>query len=453
MSETLRFPEGFVWGAATAAFQIEGGASERGECIWDQFCRWPGKVFRGDTGNLADDHYHRYREDVALMADLGLRGYRFSISWPRVLPEGGGEVNEKGLDFYDRLLDELLKARIEPYVTLYHWDLPSALQRLGGWATRDTALRFAEYADLVARRLGDRALKWITHNEPWVVAFLGHLEGVHAPGWEDLGLALQVAHHVLLSHGMAADALRARGNNATRVGITLNLSPTYPESNRPEDVAAAARHDGYLNRWFADAVFLGRYPEDMWALYGYRVPRVAPGDMELAARPVDFLGVNYYSRAVVRALPGSFLGYTSAHPDGEYTAMDWEVYPQGLTDLLVRLAKDYGSPKMYITENGCAYEDVLTADGRVHDAKRIDYLAAHFAAAHRAIEQGVHLKGYFVWSLLDNFEWAYGYSRRFGITYVDYETQMRILKDSARFYASVIAENGVEAQAGSLHSA
>jgi len=444
MDGALHFPEGFVWGAATAAFQVEGEVAERGECIWDQFCRWPGKVFRGDTGDVADDHYHRYCEDVALMAGLGLKGYRFSISWPRVFPQGAGEVNDKGLDFYDRLVDELLKAGIEPYVTLYHWDLPSALQRLGGWAARESAYRFAEYAEVVASRLGDRVRKWITHNEPWVVAFAGNLNGVHAPGWEDMGLALQVAHHVLLSHGLATDALRGQGDNSTQVGITLNLAPAYPASDSPADAAAAARHDGYLNRWFLDPVFRGQYPEDMWNLYAYMVPRVAPGDMEIIARLVDFLGVNYYSRAVVKHAQGGFLDYATLHPAGEYTAMDWEVYPQGITDLLVRLATDYGSPVMYITENGCAYEDVLAADGQVHDAKRVDYLRAHFSAAHKALEQGVRLRGYFAWSLMDNFEWAYGYSRRFGITYVDYKTQRRILKDSARYYASVIAANAVE---------
>lgn len=444
MDEILAFPEGFVWGTATAAFQVEGGASERGECIWDQFCRWPGKVFRGDTGDVADDHYHRYREDVALMANLGLRGYRFSISWPRVLPEGKGVISQKGLDFYDHLVDELLEAKIEPYVTLYHWDLPSALQRLGGWAARDCAYRFAEYVRVVVERLGDRVHKWITHNEPWVVAFLGHFYGIHAPGWEDLGLALQVAHHVLLSHGLATDVLREEGDSSTQVGITLNLAPAYPASPSADDVAAAARQDGYLNRWFLDPVFKGQYPEDMWGLYGYRVPRVAPGDMETIARAIDFLGVNYYSRSVVKHAQGAFLDYTTVRPAGEYTAMDWEVYPQGMTDLLLRLDKDYGSPVMYITENGCAYEDVLAADGQVHDAKRVEYLRAHFQAAHRAIQQGVQLRGYFVWSLMDNFEWAYGYSRRFGIVYVDYETQRRIPKDSARYYASVIAANAVE---------
>lgn len=445
MSQMLHFPVGFVWGAATASFQIEGGTAERGQCIWDDFCRWPGKVHNGDTGDVADDHYHRYQEDVALMAALGLQAYRFSISWPRVLPEGHGRINALGLDFYDRLVDELLKAEITPFVTLYHWDLPSALQRVGGWASRDSAYRFADYASVVADRLGDRVRHWITHNEPWVVAFAGNHSGRHAPGWEDLSLALQVAHHVLVSHGLSVPILRERGNEATQVGITLNFSPAYPATESAADVAAAKRHDGYFNRWFMDPVFKGYYPEDSWELYGYRVPRVAPGDLEIISRPIDFLGVNYYSRAVIQEARGEFLDYATVHPAGEYTAMDWEVYPQGLVDLLVRLARDYGVPPMYITENGCAYEDTLTPDGRVHDGKRVAYLKAHFAAAHKAIEEGVPLIGYFPWSLLDNFEWAHGYSRRFGIVYVDYDSQQRIRKDSADYYASVVARNAIEA--------
>lgn len=443
MSPELRFPEGFVWGTATASFQIEGGRDERGDCIWDDFCRWPGKVFAGDTGDVADDHYHRYAEDVALMADLGQKAYRFSVSWPRVLPEGAGEVNEKGVDFYSRLVDALLARNIVPYVTLYHWDLPSALQRLGGWAARDSIFRFQDYAALMADRLGDRVKHWITHNEPWVVAFLGNLQGLHAPGWEDLGLALQVGHHALVSHGLAAQALRARGGDDAQVGITLNFSPAYPASDSPEDASAARMHDGYSNRWFLDPVFEGRYPQDMWDAFGYQVPRVAAGDMELASQPIDFLGVNYYTRAVIEHDAHGWLGYHTLKPAGEYTAMDWEVFPQGLTDLLLRLTRDYGAPPLYITENGCAYEDVVSGDGQVHDPQRVEYLRQHLAACHAAIAQGAPLKGYFCWSLLDNFEWALGYSRRFGIVYVDYATQRRIPKDSARFYASVASRNAL----------
>jgi beta-glucosidase len=444
MAQLRQFPEGFVWGTATASFQIEGGRNERGDCIWDDFCRWPGKVHAGDTGDVADDHYHRFCDDVALMAELGQNAYRFSISWPRVLPEGAGEVNEKGLDFYSRLVDELLARGIDPYVTLYHWDLPSALQRMGGWAARDTIYRFQDYAAVVADRLGDRVKNWITHNEPWVVAFLGNLHGQHAPGWEDLGLALQVGHHTIVSHGLAVQALRARGGADTRVGITLNFSPAYPASDRAEDVAAARMHDGYSNRWFLDPVFEGRYPQDLWDAYGYQVPRVAPGDMELGSQPIDFLGVNYYTRAVVQHDPRGWLGYRTLKPEGEYTAMDWEVFPQGLTDLLVRLTRDYGAPPLYITENGSAYEDVVSEDGQVHDPQRVAYLRQHLAACLDAIEQGVPLKGYFAWSLVDNFEWAFGYSRRFGIAHVDFGTQRRTLKDSARFFAAVIAQNAVE---------
>jgi len=445
MGEMFLFPEGFVWGTATASFQIEGGIEERGRCIWDDFCRWPGKVLNGDTGDVADDHYHRYGEDVALMQSMGLNGYRFSISWPRVLPEDVGKVSDKGLGFYDRLVDALLEAGITPYVTLYHWDLPSALQRVGGWTVRDTAYRFADYAAVVAERLGDRVSHWITHNEPWVVAFLGNMMGIHAPGWEDVSQALQVAHHLLLSHGLSVPILRLAGGEQTQVGITLNLSPAYAASDSEADLAAARVHDGHHNRWFLDPVLKGSYPEDMWSLYGYRVPRMDVDDLEVIARPMDFLGVNYYTRALIEADPeGGLLGTRSLHPAGEYTAMDWEVFPQGLTDLLVRLDKDYCHPALFITENGCAYEDLLTKDGAVHDVKRADYYRKHLLACHNAISQGVDLRGHFAWSLLDNFEWSFGYSRRFGLTFVDFNAQARYLKDSGRQYARIVAANGLE---------
>jgi len=444
MAKVLRFSDDFLWGTATASFQIEGGIDERGWCIWDDFCRWPGKVFQGDTGDVADDHYGRYREDVALMADLGMQAYRFSISWPRVLKSGVGEVNETGLVFYDRLVDELLEKGITPYVTLYHWDLPWELHRVGGWAARDVAYRFADYVQVVANRLGDRVTNWITHNEPWVVAFLGYWFGVHAPGWQDGGLALQAAHHVLLSHGLATPILRA-SNPEARVGITLNLSPVYPASDSEADRIAARRQDGFANRWFLDPVYKGSYPQDMWELAGPIAPRIMDGDMEIISRPLDFLGINYYTRSLVQANDQDPMGATNLHPEGEYTAMDWEVYPQGLTDLLVRVEQDYHPGDIYITENGCAYEDTLTPEGRVHDVKRTAYLQSHFAAAHDAISQGVPLKGYFVWSLMDNFEWAYGYSRRFGIVYVDFDTLQRYPKDSALFCKQVAQSNSVEA--------
>lgn len=444
MADILRFPEGFVWGTATASFQIEGGIEERGWCIWDDFCRWPGKVHQGDTGDVADDHYHRYREDVALMSELNMGAYRFSISWPRVLKSGVGEVNEPGLDFYDRLVDELLAKGIEPYVTLYHWDLPWELHRLGGWAARDIVHRFADYTEVMAKRLGDRVTNWITHNEPWVVAFLGYLFGAHAPGWTDLTLSLKAAHHTLLSHGLAVPILRD-SNPKARVGITLNLYPVYPATDSEADRKAAQNQDGFSNRWFLDPVYRGAYPQDLWDLLGPNVPRVFDGDMEIISRPTDFLGVNYYSRSLVRADSENPMGVSSVRAEGEYTAMDWEVYPQGLTDLLMRVEQDYHPGEIYITENGCAYEDTLTPEGRVHDVKRIAYLRSHFAAAHKAIAQQVPLKGYFTWSLMDNFEWAYGYSKRFGIVYVDLATLQRYPKDSALFCAQVARENAVEA--------
>jgi len=442
---TYAFPDGFVWGAATASFQIEGGRRDRGRCIWDDFCDWPGKVFQGHSGDVADDHYHLFREDVALMADMDLDAYRFSIAWPRVLPDGKGAVLAKGLDFYDALVDELLEHDITPYVTLYHWDLPSALQETGGWVVRDTASLFSDYAEIVANRLGDRVKHWITHNEPWVVAFLGNLMGIHAPGWRDLAVALQIAHHLLLSHGMAVPVLRQASGDGAKVGITLNLSPIYAASDSPEDQQVKMGADGFHNRWFLDPVLRGAYPEDMCAFFDWRMPNVAPDDLETIAVPIDFVGVNYYTRQLVAYSEDAPFGYGSLRPDGQYTAMDWEVFPQGLEDLLVRLAKDYAGTDLYVTENGSAWEDHVSGDGQVHDPDREAYLRSHLAACAKAIDKGVPLRGYFAWSLLDNFEWAYGYSRRFGIIYVDYRTLERVPKDSYKYYATVIAKNAIEA--------
>jgi len=446
MSEHVTFPADFLWGAATASYQIEGAwdADGKGESIWDRFSHTPGKVVNNDTGDVACDHYHRWGEDVRLMQELGLRGYRFSVSWPRVLPSGRGRVAPAGLDFYDRLVDGLLAAGIRPFVTLYHWDLPQALQEIGGWANRDVALYFADYAAVIGRRLGDRVHDWITHNEPWVVAFLGNLMGIHAPGLRDPRLALQVSHNLLVSHGEAARALRDAGDASTRVGITLNLAPVHPATDREADIAAARRHDGYANRWFLDPLFCGAYPADMLELYADLAPQVAPGDMARIQAPIDFLGVNYYTRAVVADDPDTpILRAKGVRVEGpEYTAMDWEVYPVGLYELLTRLQRDYNPPAMYITENGCAFEDVVTPAGEVDDERREAYLREHFRQAHRALSDGVRLRGYFVWSLMDNFEWAYGYTKRFGIVYVDYATQRRIIKRSGRWYRSVIAANG-----------
>jgi beta-glucosidase len=447
MAELLKFPAGFYWGAATSAYQIEGAWNEdgKGESIWDRFCHAPGHILGGDTGDVACDHYHRWQEDVALMKELGLKAYRFSVSWPRVIPAGKGPLNPQGLDFYDRLVDALCKAGIEPLVTLYHWDLPQALQDLGGWANRDIAHYFADYAAVLARRLGDRVTWWATHNEPWVVAWLGYAWGQHAPGLQNLRVALQVAHHLLLSHGLAVDALRD-GSTKARVGIVLNLSPVHAASSKPEDVSAAHRVDGFHNRWFLDPLFWGSYPGDVWALCvgGGLAPEVKPGDMARISRRLDFLGVNYYTRAVVAHDPQAEFQIRHVRVEGsEYTEMGWEVYPPGLYELLVRLHREYKVPALFVTENGAAFQDQLTSEGRVPDERRLSYLREHLTQAYRAIQEGVPLKGYFVWSLLDNFEWAYGYTKRFGLVYVDYATQRRILKDSALWYRRCIAENAV----------
>nr|AIF34060.1 beta-glucosidase family 1 [uncultured bacterium] len=440
---SARFPKGFLWGAATAAYQIEGAWNEdgRSESIWDRFSHTPGKVVNDHTGDIACDHYHRWPEDIALMRKIGLQAYRFSISWPRILPAGNGAVNAAGLDFYDRLVDGLLEAGIQPFATLYHWDLPQVLQDRGGWANRDTVAAFTEYADVVVRRLGDRVKHWITHNEPWCTAFLGNWMGEHAPGLRN-GPALAVAHHVLLSHGEAVPVLRA-GSPGAQVGITLNFSPAYPASESEADRAAALRHDGFFNRWFLDPLYGRGYPADMLEVYGDMMPEVPPGDLERIAVPTDFLGVNYYNRAVIRDDPAAQPLRTGfVEPKGEYTHMNWEVYPDALRALLERLHRDYAPPRMYITENGAAYYDALT-DDRVHDESRIGYLRSHLAACAKAIDAGVPLEGYFAWSLTDNFEWAWGYTRRFGMIYIDYPTQRRIWKDSAHFYAGAIASNGL----------
>jgi len=445
----ITFPKDFIWGSATASYQVEGAVSQdgRGESIWDRFSHTPGKVLNGDTGDVACDHYNRYREDVQLMKELGLKGYRFSIAWPRIYPQGKGQVNQKGLDFYNSLVDELLKAGIEPIVTLYHWDLPQALQDIGGWDNRDVTDYFAEYAFKMYDVLGDRVKKWITHNEPWVVAFIGNAFGEHAPGYKDFALAVRITHHLLLSHAKAVQAYRQSGNDdGGQIGITLNLTPVYPASDSPEDSQAVQFQDGFQNRWFLDPVFKGAYPEDILAFYQekYKAPVIRPGDMELIANnPVDFLGINYYTRSVVKK--GKKDGFDSVehvHPEGKYTEMGWEVYPQGLYDLLMRVHRDYNAPNIYITENGAAFKDDKVVDGMVDDQDRLEYLKLHFEAAHRAIQDGVNLKGYYVWSFMDNFEWAYGYSKRFGIVYVDYETLKRTPKKSALWYRDVIADNG-----------
>jgi len=452
MSELLRFPKGFVWGGATAAFQIEGAWNEDGksESIWDRFCRTPGKVANGDTGDVACDHYHRFPDDIRMMQELGLQAYRFSIAWPRILPDGRGRVNQAGLDFYSRLVDGLLEAGITPFATLYHWDLPQILQDAGGWPSRATAEAFVEYADVVTQHLGDRVKNWMTHNEPWCIAFLSHQIGEHAPGHQNWNEAIQAAHHVLLSHGWAVPVIRRNSPDA-EVGIVLNFTHASAASASQPDQNAARWFDGYFNRWFLDPVYGRRYPADMVEDYtaAGHLPNgmdfVQPGDMEAIAVPTDFLAVNYYTRAILRDEEATDNLPQTVVSSGEETAMGWEIYPAGLYQLLCRLHFAYQIPKIYIAENGCAYSDGPGDDGKVRDERRISYLRRHFAAAQRAIQAGSPVQGYFVWSLMDNFEWAKGYDERFGLVWVDFETQQRIPKESAAWYSGVIGQNGIDA--------
>ena len=439
------FPAGFHWGVATASYQIEGAVSEDGRApsIWDTFAHTPGAVRDGDTGDVADDHYHRWREDVELIAGLGVDLYRFSLAWPRLQPSGRGALNQTGVDFYSRLVDALLERGVQPWVTLYHWDLPQALQDRGGWAERDTAERLAEYAALVAAELGDVISEWITLNEPWVIAFQGHAHGTKAPGVRDWPTALRASHHALLAHGLATQALRAVAP-AARVGITLNLAPVEPSSDHPADAQAAARMDGHLNRWFLDPVLRGRYPDDMLDLYERRCGRldcIEDGDLSLVAAPTEFLGVNYYAPMRVRAdAERGPLGVGPAPPGPHTTAMGWEVDPDGLRRVLTRIAREYGDVAIAITENGASYDDPPATNGRVGDPQRTAYLKSHLAALRAAVEDGVRVERYFVWSLLDNFEWEWGYDKRFGIVHVDFGTQRRTPKDSALWYRDYIAQ-------------
>ena len=439
-SNRFNFPQGFLWGAATAAYQIEGGWNEdgKGESIWDRFSHTPGRVHAGDTGDVAANHYHRWGEDISLMQKLDLQAYRFSISWPRVIPAGCGTVNLAGLDFYDRLVDGLLKADIQPFVTLYHWDLPQALQDVGGWANRDVCGWFADYAAIVAHKLGDRIRHWATFNEPWVVANQGYRIGDHAPGLKDHWLSLQVAHHLLVAHGLAVQAVRAILPQA-ELGIVLNLWPKEAIDDDPDNIPVIEMAWQSNEGWYLDPILRGHYPSDAWRALETIAPVVNAGDMALTAQKLDFLGVNYYSRDVVQG--GHVL---KSVPNSEYTDMGWEIHAPALRRLLNRLKQDYRIPPLYVTENGAAFKDKITHDGQVHDPRRVSYLREHLAQAKLAIDDGVDLRGYFVWSLLDNFEWSHGYSKRFGVTYVDYDTQERLLKDSGQWYAQVIAHNSLD---------
>lgn len=443
------FPKDFLFGVATASYQIEGAWNEdgKGESIWDRFAHTPGMILDGSTGDVACDHYHRFEEDVALMKDLGIDAYRFSISWPRVLPEGRGRVNEKGLDFYHRLIDVLHRAGIRPVVTLYHWDLPQALQDEGGWENPKTCEAFVEYAQILFRALKGKVDLWITHNEPWVVAFPGHYEGRVAPGKRSFQAALLVSRNLLLAHGMVVQSFRETHPGGA-IGIALNLSPAHPATENAEDREAARRFDGYFNRFFLDPLFRGQFPEDMLSWYrskGFTLEPFTPEESSLVAQPLDFLGVNYYSRHIVKRGEEPILEIAFVRPpERNYSDMGWEVYPEGIYELVHRLTSDYAPKAIYITENGYCSPDVPSQDGSIDDTERIAYLKAHLTALHKAISEGCPVKGYFVWSIMDNFEWVFGFSKRFGLVYVDYATQKRTPKKSFFFYQEVIKRRGIE---------
>ncbi len=442
----LNFPEDFLWGAATASYQIEGAYREdgKGENIWDRFSHIPGKIYEGDTGDVACDHYHRYEEDIEIMKKIGLKTYRFSISWARIFPDGSGKPNPKGMEFYKKLVGKLKENGIIPAVTLYHWDLPQKLQDIGGWANRDTVYSFVEYAKYVFDNLGSQVPIWITHNEPFVAAIVGNWIGRHAPGITDFQTALRVAHHLLLSHGLAVKAYRESGHKG-EIGITLNMNPVYPASENDKDKAAVIRFNEYLNKWYADPVLKGAYPADLLEWFGDRglAPEILDGDMSAINQPIDFLGINNYYSSFIRHDEHNWPVYASEIATGrDRTKMDWEINPEGLHDLLVYLDKEYSGIKIIITENGAAFNDIVNFDGKVEDDNRLNYLYKHLEQVHRAIGSGANVKGYYAWSLLDNFEWGHGYSKRFGLVYVDFKTQKRILKKSAHWYGDVIRNNG-----------
>jgi len=444
---SFTFPPDFLWGAATSAYQVEGSplADGAGPSIWERFAHTPHRTKDGDTGDVACDHYRRWRDDVALMTELGLNAYRFSVSWSRVLPEGRGRVNRAGLGFYERLVDALLENGIAPNVTLYHWDLPAALDDLGGWLNRDVAHWFADYATVMFKALGDRVPMWATLNEPWVVTDGGYLHGALAPGHRNLYEAPLASHNLMRSHGAAVQAYRAVAKQ--KVGLVVNLEPKYPHSDRPRDLAAVTRADAYMNRQYLDPALLGSYPEEMREIFGAAWPDFPAEDMALIKQPLDFLGVNYYTRSVTAHSATRWPVHARAvkQRGATYTETEWEVYPQGLTDTLEWVTKRYGRLPLYITENGAAFYDPPSspADGdTVHDPLRVRYYREHLRAAHRAMSNGVDLRGYFAWSLLDNLEWSLGFSKRFGIVHVDFRTLKRTIKESGRYYAEIIRTRG-----------
>ncbi|HUM28177.1 MAG TPA: GH1 family beta-glucosidase, partial [Anaerolineales bacterium] len=425
------FPHNFLWGAATAAYQVEGAWNEdgKGESIWDRFSHTPGKISDQTTGDVACDHYHRYEQDIALMRRLGLKAYRFSIAWTRVLPAGRGRINPKGIDFYDRLIDSLCAANIEPFLTLYHWDLPQALQDEGGWENRDTGLAFADYSALMVKHLGDRVKYWTTFNEPSVVAFDGNLSGEHAPGNRDPRIAYQVAHNLMVAHGLGVQAIRS-ADSKVQAGIVLNLWMADPATDSPEDIAEARAAWDRSESLFLDPIFKGYYSPAVYDLVGENMPKLQDGDMALISQELDYVGINFYSRNLVSATQE-----IDTVPGSEYTEMGWEVCAPAMRRMLVKINNEYRLPPIYITENGAAFKDEVSADGKIHDPRRLDYLKQHFIQTRLAMQDGVDVRGYMVWSLMDNFEWGHGFTKRFGLIRVDYETQQRTFKDSGDWYA------------------
>ena len=440
-----RFPDDFVWGCATSAYQIEGSplADGAGPSIWHRFAHTPGRIENNDTGDVTCDHYRRYESDIGLMQRLGLNSYRFSIAWSRILPEGIGRVNPAGLGFYERLVDGLLAKGIQPMATLYHWDLPAALDDRGGWLNRDSMHWFAEYADIVFRRLDDRIKLWVTHNEPWVVTDGGYLHGVLAPGHRNRFEAPRASHHLMLAHGKAVQAYRATGRH--QIGLVVNIEPKYPASQSEHDLAATRRAEAYMNRQYIEPAIHGRYPAELKEIFGEAWPDWSREDLETIRQPLDYVGVNYYTRSVTRhdhtAWPLYASGVRQKH--ATYTETGWEVFPRGLTDTLLWVANNYGNPPLYITENGSAFFDPPSVDGDLlQDPLRTDYLRRHIRAMHDALRQGADIRGYYAWSLFDNLEWAYGFSKRFGLYHINYETLQRTLKASGQLYAEIIASNG-----------
>lgn len=444
---SMVFPENFIWGTATSAYQIEGAYNEdgKGESIWDRFTHTPGNIRGNNTGDVACDHYHLYEEDLKIMKEMGIKSYRFSISWPRIFPDGKGEPNQRGMDFYRNLVDLLVENDIAPAVTLYHWDLPQKLQDIGGWTNREVADLFVQYARYVFRQLGDKVTIWITFNEPWVSSFIGYWYGGHPPGISDLSLALQAAHNIMLAHGRAVRAFREMGMKG-EIGISLNLNPIYPASEKENDFLAANRYSEFYNGWFLNPILKGKYPEQLMNYFSNfaMLPNMDREDMDVIHTPIDFLGINNYSFTSVVYAPDKLpLQVNFAETGKAKTDTGWEIYPEGMYDLLLYLHHEYNGIKMMITENGAAFQDVIDQDETVNDDERIGYLNEHIAEIHRAMKDGVNLAGYYIWSFMDNFEWRSGYSKRFGLVYIDYVTQKRIVKKSGFWYKNVIENNGI----------